>query len=376
MRVALIRVADDVYRFCWGAHHLLLDGWSWPIVLKEFFIYYEALRKGERPQLQQARPYSDYVAWLQRQDTSRAEAFWRSTLRGFKKTTPLGDDRVDVRASSEEIGRADELAFLSDKSTNSLRQLAREHQLTLNTVVQGAWALLLSRQSGERDIVFGATVSGRPAELTGVEEIVGPFINTLPVRVSVAPEDHVMEWLRKIQEQQAEMRQYEYSPLVEVQSWSEVPRGMPLFESILVFDNYPLEDFVQKGDGRWALDSSFSNGAERSLAAHDFGTEGVTTYPLTVVVIAGKRMTLGIMYDSFRFERPTIRRMLTMLETVLNLFVERSDRSLGEIDQILGEAERLRKQREEAEVKELRLQKLKQTKRRAVNALTAKGEVS
>jgi non-ribosomal peptide synthase protein (TIGR01720 family) len=369
MRVALIRVADDVYRFCWGAHHLLLDGWSWPIVLKEFFIYYEAFRKGERPQLQQARPYSDYVAWLQRQDTSRAEAFWRSTLRGFKKTTSLGDERLNVRTNSEKIGRADDVVFLSEKSTASLRQLAREHQLTLNTVVQGAWALLLSRQSGERDVVFGATVSGRPAELTGVEEIVGPFINTLPVRVSVAPEDHVMEWLRKIQEQQAEMRQYEYSPLVEVQSWSEVPRGMPLFESILVFDNYPLEDFVQKGDGRWALDSSFSNGAERSLAAHDFGTEGVTTYPLTVVVIAGKRMTLGIMYDSLRFERQTISRMLTMLEAVLNLLVERADLSLGEIDQTLGEAERLRKQREEAEVKELRLQKFKQTRRRAVNAV-------
>jgi non-ribosomal peptide synthetase component F len=130
---------------------------------------------------------------------------------------------------------------LSEAATVELQQLARREQLTLNTIVQGAWGLLLSRYSGAEDVVFGTVVSGRPAELRGVEGMLGLFINTLPVRVRVRGQERVVEWLRELQAEQVELRQYEYSPLVAVQGWSEVERGRSLFESLLVFENYPVD---------------------------------------------------------------------------------------------------------------------------------------
>src|SRR6185369_7293505 len=136
---------------------------------------------------------------------------------------------------------AEQRVKLSEAATSGLQQLARREELTLNTIVQGAWGLLLSRYSGAEDVVFGAVVSGRPAELRGVEQMLGLFINTLPVRVRVRGELKVVEWLRELQAEQVELRQYEYSPLVAVQGWSEVERGRSLFESILVFENYPVD---------------------------------------------------------------------------------------------------------------------------------------
>ena len=134
----------------------------------------------------------------------------------------------------------DHTFHLSAATTAALQTFARQQQLTLNTLVQGAWALLLSRYSGEQDVVFGVTVSGRPATLAGVEAMVGLFINTLPLRVQDNPTQPLLSWLHALQTRQAEARQYDYTPLVQIQNWSEVPRGHALFESLLVFENYPI----------------------------------------------------------------------------------------------------------------------------------------
>src|SRR5205085_4004820 len=127
--------------------------------------------------------------------------------------------------------------WLSEAASAALQSLARQHRLTLNTLIQGAWALLLSRYSGEEEVLFGATVSGRPATLEGVESMVGLFINSLPVRVKVFPHEPLLSWLERLQEEMVELREYEYSSLVQIQGWSEVPRGTPLFESIVVVQN-------------------------------------------------------------------------------------------------------------------------------------------
>src|SRR5215211_2849855 len=192
MRLAVIRAGEQRYRFCWTSHHLLLDGWSTSQVFSEIFACYQALRRNEKPQRARVRPYRDYIAWLLQQDLSAAESFWRRTLAGFSAPTPLGVDRPAADLLDANDYGEDELALTVELSA-ALQQLGRQQQLTLNTMVQGAWALLLSRYSGERDIVFGATVSGRPGELPGVEAMVGPFINTLPVRVRVPREEPVID---------------------------------------------------------------------------------------------------------------------------------------------------------------------------------------
>ncbi|RMF35672.1 MAG: non-ribosomal peptide synthetase, partial [Chloroflexi bacterium] len=163
IRLTLIRTAEEAYQFVWSHHHSLMDGWSQPILVREVFTLYEALRRGQIISLPPARPYRDYIAWLQAQDRAKAEAFWREMLAGFTAPTPLTVDVPPARSRPAE-GQDDyamQRILLPAETRAALDALARKHQLTLNTLVQGAWALLLSRYSGEDDVVFGATVSGR-----------------------------------------------------------------------------------------------------------------------------------------------------------------------------------------------------------------------
>ncbi|MDZ7402464.1 MAG: condensation domain-containing protein, partial [candidate division KSB1 bacterium] len=163
IRLAVIRLSDQTYQFVWNHHHLLLDGWSMPIVIQEVFACYEALRQDKPIQLPPARPYRDYINWLQKQDQAAAEKYWRNELKGFTAPTPLiSDPALDGKLIPEK-DYDDRKLYLPEEATAKLEALARKHQLTLNTIVQGAWAILLSRYSHEQDVLFGATVSGRPA---------------------------------------------------------------------------------------------------------------------------------------------------------------------------------------------------------------------
>src|ERR1700723_502589 len=243
LRLAVFRTGDREDEFIWSHHHLLVDGWSMPLLMNEIFALYEGEVRGEEVELGRPRAYRDYIAWLQRQDGGRAEGFWRERLKGFRTPTPLpfeGRGREKEEGGGEEVGYGEEHLRLTEEVTERLRELARRHQLTLNTVIQGAWGLLLSRYSGEREVVFGAVVSGRPAELPGVEGMVGLFINTLPVRIHIEEQQTVVEWLQQMQREQVEAREFEYSPLVDIQSWSEVPRGNPLFNTTLSYQAYPV----------------------------------------------------------------------------------------------------------------------------------------
>jgi amino acid adenylation domain-containing protein len=310
MRLVLIRRSEDAYQFIWSHHQLLLDGWSGSLLLQEVSSRYEALCHGEELPWQQSWPYGDYIEWLQQQDLSGAEAFWREALQGFNTPTPLVAGRAvgSLRGQKETYG--DQGLRLSRTTTAALQTLARQHQLTLNTLVQGAWALLLGRYSGEDDVLFGVTSAGRPASLAGVESMVGLFINSLPLRVRLRPEAPLLPWLKALQAQQFEMREYEHCPLVEIQGWSEVPRGAPLFESILVFQNYP----VGRSSGMWGQQSEAKR---QGLKIQDVRSTERTIYPLTVIVVPGPELSLLVSYDSYRFDPPAIRRMLGHLQTLL-----------------------------------------------------------
>ncbi|HVG20470.1 MAG TPA: amino acid adenylation domain-containing protein, partial [Blastocatellia bacterium] len=180
MRLALIRLAEDSHQLVWTHHHLLLDGWSLSLSLEEVFRLYEAIVRKRPLRLERTRPYRDYIAWLGQQDMRQAELFWRESLKGFIAPTPLPFNR-DAAASDDQTSF--ERRRLPQSLTAGLQSLARQRHLTLSTLIEAAWAVLLARYSRERDVVFGATVSGRPVGLAGVEKIVGLFINTLPVRV-------------------------------------------------------------------------------------------------------------------------------------------------------------------------------------------------
>jgi amino acid adenylation domain-containing protein/non-ribosomal peptide synthase protein (TIGR01720 family) len=321
MRVALIQLSDHLHHFVWSNHHLVIDGWCRPVILKEVGACYEAFSSGNEVCLEPVRQFHDYVAYLQQQDMLAAEKFWRRWLRGFRSPTQLSPDRQVRPAANVPARYREQYLQLTATETAALAGLARRQRLTLNTFVQGAWALLLGRHSGKDDVVFGVTVSGRPADLDGAESMIGLFINTLPVRVRMSPEDSSLSWLKALQEQQAEMRQYEYTPLIQVHGWSEVSRRLALFESMLVFNNYPVDDDLEK--------------QTRSLGLLGYRSINWSTvysrYPLIIVTGPSKQLSLRFIYDCTSFSDDTIARILEELKSLLIAMVERPEQQLTDL---------------------------------------------
>jgi amino acid adenylation domain-containing protein len=322
MRLALLRLADDDHDFIWSHHHLLLDGWSSPLLLGEVFACYQAFADGRDPDLPPPRPYRDYVAWVQRQDLSHAEQYWRQVLKGFAVPTPLPASRDGGPPAAGEPDYAEQQTCLSTETTRRLQAVAQQHRLTVHTLIQGTWAVLLARSSGEDEVVFGTTVSGRNPEVAGVESMVGLLVNTLATRVGAPANEPFVPWLRRLQDAQAEARQYDYTPLADVQLWSAVPRGVSLFETLFVFENYPVQRAVADRDGalrRLGLEVSEVRVFER------------TNYPLTAIVGPGSELVLRLAYETRRLDAPAVARLLDRWKTLLEGVAAEPDRRLGEL---------------------------------------------
>ena len=315
MRLLLIRTGEESHEFIWTHHHALLDGWSLPILLREVLTFYEAFSQGKTPIVPASRPYRDYIAWLKRQPSGHAEAYWRAALAGVSAPTPLAVDHAPDLAAPERY--AEQEIWLSADASAALQALARQHQLTVNTLVAAAWGLLLARYSGRDDVVFGATVSGRPTTLPGAEGMVGLFINTLPVRVQVDPTMPLLRWLQRLQDHLADARQFEYAPLVDIHGWSETPRDQSLFDSILVFENYPIGEALAQHRGSLALENV------RSLEQ--------TNFPLTFVSGLGQKLLLKLSFDCRRFDAPAIDSMLAHLRTLLEAMPAQLERPVGDL---------------------------------------------
>jgi amino acid adenylation domain-containing protein len=326
MRVALIRTGEERYYFAWNGHHILLDGWCWQIVMGEALTLYAAYREGRRPQLPSPRLYRDYIVWLQKQDEKKAEAFWREDLRGFILPTRLGIERGGQEAVRDGEGFGSLTGFLNREHTAKLDELARRQQVTASTIVQSAWAIVLGRYSGERDVAFGATVSGRSAAGGVFETSVGLFINTLPVRVQLRSEESVSDLQKRIQERQARGLDYEYSPLMKVQEWSEVPRGTPLFESIVVFENIPVNDALQQWSGT-------------GFKLSDVSIEEINNYPLSLVIRPGQELTFKFNYNRHLYDEQSLQRVLGHFRIVLEQIVGNPEVGISEVS-LLTERER------------------------------------
>jgi len=325
VRLRLLHLGERLNRFVWSHHHLLLDGWSMPILFREFFVFYRAARRGEEVELPVPRPYADYVAWLVEQDRKGAEDFWRHELAGFTAPTPLGFSR-----RLEPLPRKlydQRKTAISEAATAALEGLARRAGLTPSTMLQTAWALLLGRWSGEHDVLFGVVVAGRPAELAGVESMVGLFLNTLPVRLRLVPGRPFDETAAELQGRLLELRAHEASSLADVQGWSEVPRGRPLFESIVVFENYPVDDAGAAGADGLGLELSGYRAIEQ------------TSLPLTLHgQPGGARLGLAIKYDARRFTAEAVDEILAQLAAVLETAAGDPERRLGDFSLVTPRA--------------------------------------
>ncbi|HEX2091791.1 MAG TPA: amino acid adenylation domain-containing protein, partial [Longimicrobiaceae bacterium] len=318
MRVVQLRAGEREHHFVWSYHHLLLDGWSGALCLREVLAAYEALCGGREPAPGPVHPYGAYLEWLRRQDPAEAERFWRGALAGFRETTPVAAERSGTRSGEE----GDRYGVVSRVTTGALagrlRGEGRRQRVTLNTLFQAAWGLVLGRYAAERDAVFGSVAAGRPASLPGSDAMLGVFISTVPTRVRVEPAARVASWLRGLQAEQAEARRFEHVGPGRIQGWSEVPRGRKLFDTLLVFQNLP--------------DIRFSGAGVAGVEIRDLrrvATRAGLGYGLLLEVTPGRELELLLRFDEARFDADTAERMLGHLETVLDAMVSRPDGRVG-----------------------------------------------
>ena len=302
MRWSIVRLDDRSHRLVWSFHHLLIDGWSLQLVLGEVLARYDTLAAGREFIGTDVPPYGDYVSWLQTRDQLAAERFWRRTLAGIDGPTPLGMSTTTAAPPAAADGIDEEALGVGSATTAALIGRAREWRVTPNTIVLAAWGLLLGRYAGTRDVVVGAVCSGRPPELKGVDRIVGAFANTLPLRLTIEPDAPVRQWVAEVQSRQLQALEFQWSPLVDVQGWTDVPRGTPLFENLFAFQNAPAGAVARPSTGIVCRDVRFT---ER------------THLPLTLEAWLGHELTMSIYYDRHRFERESIRAVLRQVATLL-----------------------------------------------------------
>jgi len=325
MRLTLMRLDEESHYFLFSYHHIIMDAWSVPVVFGEMLALYAAFARGEDMELPRPRPFRAYIDWLRQRDLSLAEAFWGRELAGFATPTPLAQDRPPGLAGAEDGSYEGVQTELTAACTAGLQSLAREQRLTVNNIVQGAWAVLLSRLSGEEDVVFGSVVAGRPHDLPGVESMVGLFTNTLPVRVRLRPEDRLGPWLKELQSRQFAARELEWSPLVKVQECSDVPRGVSLFDSIVIFQNTPAEA---------VLGNRGERGLEIRISQHD----PKNNFPVTLMIAPGPRLWCRLLYDGRSFDRATMERRLESLRVVLEGMVAAPENRVSDLP-VLSEEE-------------------------------------
>lgn len=298
-RMALVRLGRFEWQWIWSFHHLIADGWSANLILDEFFETYASTEPGSVERVDAAR-YHDFIAGYLSRDEEREEAFWRERLDGF--TEPHRLEVPGLRPDPDSSGYVTFSFDLGAAESEALGAAARDLNVTLNTVFLGAWALVLSRWTRSKDVVFGTTVAGRPATLRGVEHATGLFINTLPQRIDVPPGEQLGDWLRDVQRAQIETRDYEQSSLASIQRWSDIEGGQPIFDSILVFENYPR--------------------AERSNRFADIEIGERTyleqsNYPLAVLVIPGDSIGISYVYDTSAFSAQAIEGLRSQMQAVL-----------------------------------------------------------
>ncbi|HVV25278.1 MAG TPA: amino acid adenylation domain-containing protein, partial [Pseudonocardiaceae bacterium] len=319
VRFCVVRLGGRRFRLMWTVHHILVDGWSMTIFARELLTLYA--NGGDTAALTPVPPYQDFLSWLGGQDADAAREAWRRVLDGVEEPTRLGPavrDKVSVLPESL-------IVTLPESLTERLTAWTRANDLTLSTVVQACWSLLLGRLTGSRDVLFGVVNSGRPPELPGVESMVGLFVNTLPTRVRLDPASTVRQLLTEIREQHFELAAHEHIGLAEVQQIAGIGE---LFDTVISYHNYPMSD-VRDLDGI-VPDVRLLAGEARVFAE----------YPLAVSVYPGDRLVMHAQYRPDIFGATTIRSVMDRLVRMLDTVVGQPDTMLGRVDALAGDERR------------------------------------
>ena len=315
MRVKVYQTDTKEYEFIWSFHHILMDGWCVSIIVNEFSALYQGILDRRKIALPRVQPYSSYIRWLEKQDKQASARYWEHYLAGYESQASLPQD------GSRAVGfqRAASSLVLDEPTTTALKQVSATHGVTVNSILQSAWGILLAKYNNTNDVVFGAVVSGRPAELRGIESMVGLFINTIPVRVSYQ-NDTVEDLLKKVQQRAVDGETHHHLPLSSIQSVSSL--GSALLDHILVFENYPIAEEIEGG----------SQEREAHTVA-DLNVFEQASYDLSLVIMPGNTIRINIDYNANRFSSEVIERIKSHLMTIIGQLGKGSQR-VSEIEML------------------------------------------
>lgn len=323
IRISVFQTNREVYHVVWSHHHILLDGWSVVKIKSDFLNIYQSLQTGAGLHLPPIRPYSQYIKWLAGQDTNASLNFWKERLIGYEAlaTVPFAEK------SDSNTGSTGTYAFsFSKEYTKALQNMAVGSNVTLNTCIQSVWGVLMGHYNDTRDVVFGTTVSGRPTGLSGVEDMVGLFINTIPVRIQQEKEDSFESLAKRAQLWQLQSEKHHYVRLSDIQS--ETTLKNQLFDHLVVFENYPVGETL-----------SAATSAEQAFRIESIDNHESTNYPFNVLVHPGEQLRVKFMYDTSVFSEKSVRRIQGHFEELLTQLVANSKKPLTQID-CLTDAER------------------------------------
>ncbi len=325
-RLTLLQFGPEAWRLVWSFPHVVVDGRSFATVLDDVFACYDALRGGRAPATEPGPRFGAHVEWLRSREPADEESFWRRYLRGFSTPTPLPFGRPADAPRGGGGPRGERETTLSEPDTSALRTLAERTGVSLGTVVQGAWALVLSRASSCPEVVFGAARAGRKSSIPDADRIVGTFVNTLPQRVVVPPDAPLADWLRELGARLRETAVREHTPLVDILRWADVRSGTPLFETLVVYDHASL-DRTMTGLGQ--------HHARRRFRLHER-----TSYPLTLYAYGEPSLLLRIAHDEARLDSPAAECVLRCLATALRSMPGHADRRVGDLPLVPDEERR------------------------------------
>lgn len=316
--IKLIRLKDEEYSMLWNCHHILLDGWSAAVVLKDVFHYYDNFCKRTEPALAALPENRTYLAWLQRQDVERPRAFWQQYMSGYVKPALLATQGLHANAAIGEF--REEVMVLSEYVTGELNAYARRHRLTLSTVIQGLWAVLLGRFLERDDVIIGTTVSGRSAPIPNLDLVAGLFMNVLPIRIRIPESETLSEWLVNLQRDQIEVRNAEFVTLDQIMNWTDWPGHLPLFDSLLVVENFPWSQ-LQGGD----------------VTIKDFSGGFTSTYPVTIVVNPGSQVEILFRFQPDKLPEKQAKLLSTGLKALISAVGANANPALSDLQKSIAQ---------------------------------------
>ncbi|MCM3340480.1 non-ribosomal peptide synthase/polyketide synthase [Paenibacillus sp. MER TA 81-3] len=323
VRVALMRTGAASCRVLWSSHHILMDGWCLPQLTQELFDTYRAYMKQHHDEqsLPAAYPqssYSQYIEWLEQQDEEAAAGYWSEYLAGYDQQTVLPQGKTQGRDEAYVLEHV--VCELGKTLTGRMSQLAKQHSVTLNTLLQAAWGIILQKYNGTDDVVFGGVVSGRPAAIPGIETMIGLFINTIPVRVACAAETSFTQVMSRLQEQALDSGRYDYYPLYEIQA--QCAQKQELISHIMVFENYPVDEQMEQTGSK---DSG-------TLSITDVEVAEQTNYDFNLMVVPGEELVVRFDFNGSMFDRTSIERLKGHLVHVLEQITANPQISVGELE--------------------------------------------